>query len=178
MLKRKAKSVLVVDGYNIINDWQGLRRDLETSLEEARNRLIHILAEYAHYSKTKILLVFDAYNVKGRVATEDHYQGVDIIYTEEHQTADQYIEKYLDRFGQEKRIRVATSDRVEQELILQRGGTRISARELEAEIHDAFRNAKRKQALVNSKNNYTMGTLPEDLKSQLEKWLDRETNKK
>ena len=70
----------------------------------------------------------------------------------------------------ERRIRVATSDRVEQDLILSRGGTRVSARELEAEIQDSLRNAKRKQALVNTKNDYVMGEMPSKFQDMLEKW--------
>ncbi len=170
MGRKRYREQLVVDGYNIINYWPSLKDASINSLEEAREKLMDILAEYAHYAKLDIMVVFDAYKVNGRIATEEKYHDITVVFTEEYQTADHYIEKYLDRYGMERRIRVATSDRVEQDLILSRGGTRVSARELEAEIQDSLRNAKRKQALVNTKNDYVMGEMPSKFQDMLEKW--------
>ncbi|NLY09622.1 MAG: NYN domain-containing protein [Tissierellia bacterium] len=169
----RQKELLMVDGYNIINSWTSLEDSKEQSLEEARDKLIHILAEYAHYSNYEITVVFDAYKVKGRYTNEETLRGINVVFTEELMTADQYIEQYLDRYGRERRIRVATSDRIEQEVILSRGGIRVSARELEAEIEDRFAEAKRKQKITNIKNNYHITFREEKWKDTLKKAMKK-----
>lgn len=126
---------LFVDGYNIINDWENLKALSKTSLEEARIALIDILIEYAHLTKEKIILVFDAYMVKKSGGKSYQKDGLEIVFTKEFETADHYIERELDKIGKLRNVRVATSDNTEQQLILARGGTRISARELEIEIN-------------------------------------------
>lgn len=104
-------------------------------MEDARNELIDIMIEFSHISREHIILVFDAYLVKKSGGNTYKKDGIDIIFTKEFETADHYIERQLDVIGRLTKVRVATSDNVEQQIILSRGGTRISARELEAEVN-------------------------------------------
>lgn len=128
---------LFVDGYNIINSWQNLIKLKSISLEDARKELIDVMIEFSHSTKEHIILVFDAYLVKKSGGKTYHRDGIDIIFTKEFETADHYIERQLDEIGKLTNVRVATSDNVEQQIILSRGGTRISARELEAEVENS-----------------------------------------
>src|SRR5690554_5788755 len=149
--KSKIREYLFVDGYNIINSWEILKTKAQISLEEARIELLDILSEYQHYSGIVIIVVFDAHQVKGNSGTREDYKGVKVIYTKENETADNYIERVLDDIGRIKRVRVATSDWMEQQIVLSRGGTRISARELEVEIYNEKRLMKRKRKSINQK---------------------------
>lgn len=134
---RRDVNYLFVDGYNIINSWQSLIELKNVSLEDARNELIDIMIEFSHSTKEHIILVFDAYLVKKSGGKTYKRDGIDVIFTKEFETADHYIERQLDEIGKLTNVRVATSDNVEQQIILSRGGTRISARELEAEVNNS-----------------------------------------
>lgn len=166
----KPKEYLFVDGYNIVNSWEGLKVKKDINLEEARDELIDILAEYHHYSGIRIVLVFDAHFVKKNMGTEIDYKGIKVIFTKERETADHYIEKVLDKVGRIKRIRVATSDWLEQQIILSRGGTRISARELEIEIENKMKGVSKKIKYKNKENNLSIGRLDDKLLNKLEAW--------
>lgn len=142
MRRRKSRykrdvNYLFVDGYNIINSWQSLIELKNISLEDARNELIDTMIEFSHSTKEHIILVFDAYLVKKSGGKTYKRDGIDVIFTKEFETADHYIERQLDEIGKLTNVRVATSDNVEQQIILSRGGTRISARELEAEVNNS-----------------------------------------
>lgn len=164
------KEYLFVDGYNIINYWEELREKSIISLEEARNELIEMLAEYHHYTGIEIILVFDAHLVKGNSGKKELYKGIQIIYTKENETADNYIERRLDILGRVRKIRVATSDWLEQQIILSRGGTRISARELEIEIYNKKKMLNRKKDLKNMENNIGLGRLDKKTLDKLNNW--------
>ena len=131
---RRDVNYLFVDGYNIINSWQSLIELKNVSLEDARNELIDTMIEFSHSTKEHIILVFDAYLVKKSGGKTYKRDGIDVIFTKEFETADHYIERQLDEIGKLTNVRVATSDNVEQQIILSRGGTRISARELELSL--------------------------------------------
>ena len=161
--RKKVKEYLFVDGYNIINSWESLKEKQEISLEDARDSLLEILADYHHYSGIEIIVVFDAHLVKGNSGKEFTYKGIDVVFTKELETADHYIERTLDSLGRIKRIRVATSDWLEQQMVLSRGGTRISARELEVEIYNARRMIKRRKKINNTKNNVYLGKLDDSI---------------
>lgn len=167
---RKPKEYLFVDGYNIINSWNNLRELSSLNLEVAREELIEIMAEYQHYSNIKVIVVFDAHMVKGNSGKKETIKGVEVVYTRENETADQYIEKILNNIGRVKKVRVATSDWMEQQIVLGRGGTRISARELEAEIFDHKRLMKQKRRTENVKNDLLIGRLDEETLKKLNKW--------
>ncbi len=131
---RREGHYLFVDGYNIINHWSSLKEVAVHNLEDARLLLADQLAEYAHFTGIHIILVYDAYQVKHHKSTIYHHQGIEVVFTKEHQTADHYIERELQNMGRVREVTVATSDNMEQQLILARGGQRISARELEIEV--------------------------------------------
>ncbi len=167
---KEAKEYLFVDGYNIINDWEVLKKKAAISLEESRLELLDILSEYHHYSGIEIIVVFDAYLVKGNNGTVEEFKGIKVIYTRENETADHFIERTLDDIGRIKRVRVATSDKIEQQIILSRGGTRISARELEVEIYNEYNILKRKRRLETQKNRLHLGKLDERTLRKLHNW--------
>lgn len=167
---RKPKEYLFVDGYNVINSWNNLRELSSINLEVAREELIEIMAEYQHYSSIKIIVVFDAHMVKGNSGKKETIKDVEVVYTKENETADQYIEKVLDDIGRVERVRVATSDWLEQQIVLGRGGTRISARELEVEIFDNKKLIKQKTKTENVKNDLLIGRLDEETLIKLNKW--------
>lgn len=168
--RNKSKEYLFVDGYNIINYWEDLKKKSLISLEEAREELIEILAEYHHYSGIEIVVVFDAHLVKGNSGTREKYKGIEVVYTKENETADHYIERTVDILGRVKRIRVATSDWLEQQMVLSRGGTRISARELEIEIYGNKNIMNKKKDAINHQNNVQLGRLDKKLLDKLDNW--------
>ncbi|CCQ94249.1 conserved hypothetical protein [[Clostridium] ultunense Esp] len=172
-MKRKDneyKEYLFVDGYNIINSWSNLRELSNLNLEVAREELIETMAEYQHYSGIKVIVVFDAHMVKGNAGKKEMVKGVEVIYTKENETADQYIEKTLDDIGRIKRVRVATSDWMEQQIVLGRGGTRVSARELEVEIFNQRKLMMRKKSKEKDQTDLFIGRLDEEVINKLNKW--------
>ena len=158
----KLKEYLFVDGYNIINAWEKLKQLSNVNLELARKELIEILVEYQHYSEIDITVVFDAHLVKGNSGESDNVKGLKIVYTKANETADQYIERVLDDIGRIKKVRVATTDWMEQQIILGRGGIRVSARELEMEIYNENRMMKRRRKSNNEKNDLSISGLNEE----------------
>ncbi|MDY0234849.1 MAG: NYN domain-containing protein [Gudongella sp.] len=168
--KNKTTEYLFVDGYNIINAWDKLKELSKENLEEARNELLEILAEYKHYSGIEVYVIFDAYAVKGSVRSEECFKGVYVVYTKENELADHYIERVLDEIGRDFNIRVATSDWVEQQIVLSRGGTRVSARELESEVEYFKNTVKRKIKKANLKNSTGLGKLEDSLVNRLKDW--------
>lgn len=125
---------LLVDGYNIIHAWKSLRELAVKSLDAARELLIHRLANYQGWRKCRVIVVFDAYKVKGGVGSVERKGDLWVVYTKEAETADMYIEKTTYELGRHHRVRVATSDGLEQLIILGRGAQRMPAAELEYEV--------------------------------------------
>lgn len=128
------KQYLLVDGYNIIFAWDDLKELAEANIDGARTKLMDILCNYQGYKKCTLILVFDAYKVQGNPGNTEKYHNIHVVYTKEAETADQYIEKTVHEIGKKYHVTVATSDRLEQVIILGQGGTRMSARELREEI--------------------------------------------
>lgn len=124
---------LLVDGYNIIHAWNDLKELAETDLCAARDKLMDILCNYQGYKKNVVILVFDAYKVPGN-STVSKYRNIYVVYTKEAETADQYIEKTVHAMGRKYHVTVATSDAVEQVIIMGQGARRISARGLLEEM--------------------------------------------
>ncbi len=136
---------LLVDGYNIINAWPELSEMLKDNLEDARWKLIEILLNYQGYTKEKIILVFDAHLVKGSRETCERYDRIDVIFTKENESADHYIERFVHHYiDKSHKIRVATSDFLEQTIVLSKGAIRISAKELYLEIMNTKKNMQEK----------------------------------
>src|SRR5690625_2935966 len=126
--------ILVVDGYNIIGDWDELRRLKQRDISLARDRLIEILVEYRAYTKRRVIIVFDAMYVKG-IESKQQINGVEIIFTRENETADECIERLIQSLKNVRnQVYVATSDYLEQRTVFSRGALRISSRELYSEI--------------------------------------------
>ncbi len=125
---------LLVDGYNIIFAWDELKALAKISLDAAREALIEILSNYQGYRKCRIIAVFDAYKVKGGERRFETHDNIDVVYTKEAETADTYIEKATYEMAKKYRVRVATSDNLEQMIILGNGAFKVSAKEFQAEI--------------------------------------------
>ncbi|UOQ50513.1 NYN domain-containing protein [Gracilibacillus caseinilyticus] len=126
--------VLLVDGYNMIGAWTELQALKDHDLEQARLLLIDKMAEYQAYRKRKVIVVFDAYEVRGLENRQQQYK-VEVIFTKENETADQCIERLVKKFKNVRtKVFVATSDYTEQRTIFAQGAFRVSARELDVEI--------------------------------------------
>ena len=127
---------LLVDGYNIIFAWPDLKEQARHSLEDARKSLIDILSNYHGFHPCELILVFDAYRVQGSLGAQEETQGIHVVYTKEAETADNYIEKTIRQIARKRdsRIRVATSDGLEQVIILGGGAERVPAQELRREV--------------------------------------------
>ena len=128
---------LLVDGYNIIFAWDNLKEIAADNLEAARNTLINILCNYQGFRQCDLILVFDAYKVKGNQGEVERINNISVVYTKEAETADMYIEKTAHQIGRKHRVRVATSDAMEQLIILGSGAIRVSANEFKQEIEEA-----------------------------------------
>ncbi len=128
---------LLVDGYNIIHAWDGLRAIAEDNLDAARHRLIERLRNYQGFRQSPVIVVFDAYKVKGNPGSIEHLGGLDVVYTKEAETADMYIERATYDLRKKHRVRVATSDGLEQVIILGHGALRVPAAAFEAEVEEA-----------------------------------------
>ena len=128
---------LLVDGYNIIFAWEELKAVSRESLEHARQCLMDILANYHGFHPCELIVVFDAYKVAGNVGATEEYHGIHIVYTREAETADNYIEKTIYQIARDHRVRVATSDALEQMIILGSGALRVSAAELHTQVQAA-----------------------------------------
>lgn len=162
------KPLLLVDGYNVIGAWERVRRE-HLMHEEAREALLHLLADYAGYSGQEIIVVFDGYKSGRRVRSEDMVSGVRVVFTMQGETADNYIESVCDRTPRYREVRVATSDGVEQTVTMGRGAVRISSRELLIELSHVRRTGHVSHAQNGPRRNTVDSQLPEDVRSALEK---------
>ncbi|MBR6664478.1 MAG: TetM/TetW/TetO/TetS family tetracycline resistance ribosomal protection protein [Lachnospiraceae bacterium] len=137
--QEKLKEYLLVDGYNIIFAWEDLKELSKTNVESARSKLLDILCNYQGYMKNTLIVVFDAYKVKGNPGSVSKYHNIYVVYTKEAETADQYIEKTVHEIGRKYHVTVATSDALEQMIIWGQGATRLSAQGLREEIESVGR---------------------------------------
>jgi predicted RNA-binding protein with PIN domain len=157
-MDRPHKYYLLVDGYNIINSWEELTRAAQISLETARTKLVEIMENYAAHTGAKVLVVFDAHMVEGRQRYIYSTGDVDVVFTKEWETADHYIEKVVDAIGRDQKVLVATSDWIEQQIVMGRGAQRISARELREEICQLVE-IQRKREKKQEKDRDTLGDI-------------------
>ncbi len=128
------ENYLLVDGYNIIYAWDELKALAEVNLESARTKLMDILCNYQGYRQMTLILVFDAYRVKGNPGEITKYNNIHVVYTKEAETADQYIEKTVHKIGRKHNVTVATSDALEQVIIFGQGAVRMSANGLKDDV--------------------------------------------
>lgn len=136
-LRYDGTEYLLVDGYNVIFAWDSLKELSKDNIEGARNMLINILCNYQGYKKCEVILVFDAYKVKGSSREVEKVNNINIVYTKEAETADMYIEKVSHKLAKNNKVRVVTSDALEQLIILGNGALRVSSREFLYEIQQA-----------------------------------------
>ena len=164
---------LLVDGYNIIFAWDTLNDLAQENLDGARGRLMDILSNYQGYRKMHLILVFDAYKVKGNPGSTVRYHNIDVVYTKEAETADQYIEKVTHEIGRKHHVRVATSDGLEQLIIMGAGAVRVSARELQEEVMAASEELRQLFISGNIKptgdKNYLMDDASDEVTAYVEK---------
>ena len=163
------KEYLLVDGYNIIFAWEDLNELSKINIESARNKLMDRLSNYQGYKKMTLILVFDAYKVKGNPGSIMKYHNIYVVYTKEAETADQYIEKTVHEIGRKYQVTVATSDALEQVIILGQGGNRLSAANLleEVEAVEAEISKKVKKEAPKEKN-YLFDHLNEEMADLME----------
>lgn len=172
------KEYLFVDGYNIINSWDELQKMAESSIEGARQELIDIMIEYQSYRDINLIVVFDAYKVKGTTLRKEKYGRLEVIFTKENETADTYIERRLDEIGRIKKVTVATSDGMLQQMILSRGGLRLSAREFYHLVKDTEIEIERKRKKISQNSINYRGTLDTGTLDKLRKLIEDEGQKK
>ena len=128
------KEYLLVDGYNVIFAWEELNELAKASIDAARNKLMDILSNYQGFTGCTLILVFDAYKVKGSQGEVQKYHNIYVVYTKEAETADQYIEKTTHEIGRKYKVTVATSDALEQVIVMGQGAYRMSARDFYEEV--------------------------------------------
>ncbi|SFC40389.1 translation factor GTPase family protein [Butyrivibrio sp. YAB3001] len=133
-LAERQKEYLLVDGYNVIYSSDELKSLAATDLKAARDKLTDILINFQGYRRENVILVFDAYKVRGGSEHIEQNAGLTIIYTKEAETADQYIEKAANEIGKKYRVTVATSDAIEQIIVMSSGAIRLSARDFWEEV--------------------------------------------
>ena len=139
-----------MDGYNIIFAWEDLRSLAEVNIDGARDRLMYICCNFQGYDGATLILVFDAYKVKGNPGSVQKYHNIYVVYTREAETADQYIEKTVHKIGRKHHVTVATSDALEQMIIWGDGAVRLSAvgfreavREAEQRMREEYKGDKK-----------------------------------
>lgn len=136
-IRPKRPEYLLVDGYNILHAWEETREEARRDLDSARRMIMDILANYQGFTNQRLIVVFDAYKVSGGVGSVSKYNGIDVVYTKEAETADSYIEKTAYEISKYNMVRVATSDGLEQMIIFGSGALRVSAQELKKEVESA-----------------------------------------
>lgn len=163
-------NILLVDGYNIIGAWPELRELKERDLAAARDRLIELMAEYQAFTGTRVIIVFDAYEVQGISRTYKNHK-VEVIYTRENETADERIEKMASELNNIKtQIQVATSDFTEQWVIFGQGALRKSARELLIEMNNISNEIKKDVDKTTEKKPASKIPLSKEVTETFEKW--------
>ena len=158
--ERNITMYLVVDGFNVIHAWPELAILAETDFQQAQEKLMEILANYAAFTRTETILVFDAYKVKGGKGERFNYHGVRVVYTKENETGDAYIERLLHDIGKNEQVRIVTSDNLIQVSALRSGVMRQSAREFGEEIDRIYGDI---DDYLRGLNRQKMGTVGENL---------------
>ncbi|MBH0231754.1 NYN domain-containing protein [Halobacillus yeomjeoni] len=162
--------VLIVDGYNMIGAWPELKRLREKDLGQARDLLIEMMAEYQSYTGDRIIVVFDAYHVRGIEKVQKDYK-VEVLFTKENETADERIEKLAGELNDVRtQVYVATSDYAEQRTIFGQGAFRKSARELYIEVKNIERQIESDVETHNQVKHQPKIPMKEEVRELFEKW--------
>lgn len=171
------KEYLLVDGYNIIFAWEELNRLAEDSIDAARDRLINLLCNYQGVKRLEVILVFDAYKVAGGKGSVTKEGNIYVVYTKEAETADAYIERTTHELRKQynHHVKVATSDGLEQVIIMSSGALRMSARDLYEDVKTANRNIKE---YINEAKPVKNNMLVDNLDKRAAEFLDKLRYKK
>ncbi|MFC2949293.1 NYN domain-containing protein [Virgibacillus sediminis] len=168
-------NILVVDGYNVIGAWGELQRLKEKDMAQARDRLIGLMAEYQAYTGMRVIIVFDAYYVRGTASKLEAYK-VEVIFTKEKETADECIEKLVkDLKNVQNQVYVVTNDYTEQRTIFSRGALRKSARELLIELGNIEREIEENIKTHQKMKPQTKIALSDEVLKKFEKWRRGDT---
>lgn len=166
----KKEDVLLVDGYNIIGAWEDMSRLKDKQLAEARDLLIERMAEYKAYKGWRVIVVFDAYMMRG-IENRSRHHDVEVLFTRENETADERIEKLVTELASRRvQVHVATSDLTEQWIIFAQGALRKSARELEIEMNQIDKLITRKVRIYEDERPISKIPLTDEVKEIFEKW--------
>lgn len=164
------KEYLLVDGYNIIFAWEELNELAKASIDAARNKLMDILSNYQGFIGCTLILVFDAYKVKDNQGEVQKYHNIYVVYTKEAETADQYIEKTTHEIGRKYKVTVATSDALEQVIVMGQGAYRISARDFYEEVERTEKQIREiNERERGEKRNYLLDYAKEEDAREMEK---------
>ena len=164
------KEYLLVDGYNIIFAWEELNELAKASIDAARNKLMDILSNYQGFIGCTLILVFDAYKVKGNQGEVQKYHNIYVVYTKEAETADQYIEKTTHEIGRKYKVTVASSDALEQVIVMGQGAYRISARDFYEEVERTEKQIREiNERERGEKRNYLLDYAKEEDAREMEK---------
>lgn len=170
------KEYLIVDGYNVINGWDELKTESVHSLEVSRQKLLDIMSEYQVYKDIIVIVVFDAHYVKNSMEKHEIYNGIEVVFTKEFESADNYIERFIAGLDREDYIKVATSDRVEQQVVLGLGAVRLPVRELILEVGSMKKAiSERYINKLESKRNLLENNINPKVRNALEKWRRENT---
>lgn len=162
--KKKGSEYLLVDGYNIIYAWEDLRELADADLHAAQTKLMDVLSNYQGFKKCTLILVFDAYKVEGHAEEVVKYHNIHVVYTKEAETADQYIEKTVHKIGRDHEVTVATSDGLEQIIIMGQGANRLSAKGLKDEIEATQKQIRQQwQGQRQSSKNYLIDNISKEM---------------
>ncbi|MFC4778081.1 NYN domain-containing protein [Paenibacillus sp. GCM10023252] len=169
----RREDILLVDAYNMIGAWPMLEKLKDIGLEEARDKLMDMLADYQGFTGMRIYVIFDAHQVAGLGATYNQHKLI-VVYTKEKETADECIERLVSELHSKRRtIYVATSDMVEQHVIFGIGALRLSARELLINVEQSrkqMQNTLLHEQSSPAGRNPVDGNLTLDVRSKLERW--------
>lgn len=162
---------IFVDGYNVINSWPELKNIKDYSLEASRQELIETLSNYAVFKGFKIFIVFDAHMLNKSVEKREKINNnIVVVFTKEGETADAFIEKTVNRVGKKIDVSVVTSDSLEQQIVFQRGATRMSSIEFYHEIKEVETKIKSKMQKKYSEKRYLLeDRIQKDMLEKLEK---------
>lgn len=163
----KTKKLIIIDGYNILNAWEKYKPFLKLSFENARQELIYDMGEYSKLVGIDLLLVFDAYKINFKRSSEI-IKGIEVVYTKQNETADQYIEKKLDEMGRKILVSVGTDDTLIQKLVTQRGGNVLTAKELLYRYENLKNKSNRYEIKNRISNKSYFNTLDEKTLNQLD----------
>ncbi|HBX23752.1 MAG TPA: NYN domain-containing protein [Desulfotomaculum sp.] len=162
---------IVVDGYNVLYAWPELAKLKEKGLEHARDRLVHILADYSGISGDRVLVVFDAHQVQGLSCTRyEEVNGVQVFYTRAEETADTMIERLVGDMPSDGYTRVVTSDWDEQRIILGRGAYRMTPGELHQRVQRAKKEGQEPFTRKKPTEGYLENRLAENIRQMFEQW--------